>query len=395
MSFSKIDRLRKLVNEDNRVLTDPTSSEEDKRVALANKEARRRQQMHQNQQDAVTSLSPCEDMEKEMSQKGPASAHGHPTAPGGFQQFTSRTSRVAPRAFAKTHNNSNPGFSSPEVRPSAALYQEMTESEQQFVNSVVHALKVQAESQRLTKPQMLERWDAGNSDHTQAQLLVIGARLGALTEAYESTAGHWVVAMPYKTPTSAAEWVWNQQGITGDTADQVQAKQNASYGKKLLGYEEVYAQVPPARAERGRDTLEYSATPTQSNRSLKDPQRGSDFIRHSQLKQEQVEERLKELTKLSESKTPWVREKALKEMKKIKNELLSIKGQKALSAEKKQGQTGVSAVQQYAEGVTGLYNTHQSQEQVDEQVRYNYQRHLSLLDEAKRFLSSGEGAGFS
>ena len=356
-------------------------------------EARRRQQQFTNKQGQHTSVEVDTTLERDMM-SAPDSKYGFQVDKAGYQEFSPARVRTSPKLKMGTYNQSNPGFADPQVVPSEMLYREMNETQRGFVKQVSEALERQAQAQRLPKQKMLERFERSNQNYNQQQLYVIAAHMGVISEKYESTAGKWVVVMPYSRPQDAQEVAYNQKGLSGESAQALQKKQIGTYGNAVVGYEQSNPQVPPAVPTNNKGVIDY--TSTKAKRSLMDPRRGDDFIRNARLTQEEIRLEIKRLGALLEHENRGIREGAQKKLNALSSELVSrqarAKMNKAKAEDRARKDSGVAG---YASSVSDMYNK-DTKKEMEEQAAFNYQRHISLLEEAKAYLSKKQpGSGWS
>ena len=425
---TKINKLRGLINEDLRTIRDPYASQEDKLEALANREANRRQvppatRERRDIRNGMNNLLPADrrPFEDEMNSQ-PSSAHGYPTAPGSYQQFQSYEVTTTPNAITRNGNITNFGYPSEmgdraktmerAIRVQDVLRQNLDRKTTDYVNGVTSALKRQVASGNVTPQKAFERYEITSKGvYTEEALALIGLQMGVLTEKYDSTAGSWVVTMPFKNPQTPEQIYYNLHGMDGQNGAVLEKKQTGSYYLQTQDAQKQKpgSQLPPAKEDsEDRGLKYYRAGDQKSRRSLQNPKRGDDYIRNSRIQNAMAEEvRLEEnhnrriVEKLSieaekysrqlDSEHSWIRESALKGLKRIKSQLTSMQGEKALKDEKRQKKLqNMGAVQSYSEGLSRLLDTRTREEVIAEQ---SHARHLNLLEEAKRLLSNPQSGG--
>lgn len=425
---AKINRIRGLINEDLRTLRDPYASQDDKLEALANREANRRQvppetRARRDIRNGMNNLLPADrrSFEDEMNSQ-PSSAHGYPTAPGSYQQFQSYEVTTTPNAITRNGNITNFGYPSEmgdrakklerAIRVQDFLRQNLDRRTTDYVNGVTSALKRQVASGLVTPQKAFERYEITSKGiYSEEALALVGLNMGVLTERYDSTAGQWVVTMPFKNPQDKEQIYYNLHGMDGENGAVLEKKQTGNYFLQTQDAQKQNpgSQLPPAKEDSEDVGLKYYRSGNQkSRRSLQNPKRGDDFIRHSRIKNAMEEElrrdnewaeresrKLKPLvekySQQLESEHSWVREKALKGLVEIKNKLTHIKGQKERRQqdrlERMQDAVAPSA---YAESLSRMLDSETREQVVAEQ---SHARHLNLLEEAKRILSKPQTGG--
>ena len=421
-SDSKINKMRRLINEDTRTLRDPFASQEDKIEALANREANRRQVPPETRErrdirNGMNNLLPADrrPFEDEMNSQ-PSSAHGYPTSPGSYQQFQSYEVTTTPNAITRNGNITNFGYPSEmgdrakkmerAIRVQDVLRQNLDRKTLDYVNGVTTALKRQVASGNATPQKAFERYEITSKGvYTEEALALIGLQMGVLTEKYESTAGKWVVTMPFKNPQDKEQVYYNLHGMDGENGAVLEKKQTGNYFMQTQDAQNQKpgSQLPPAKEDGEDDGLKYYRSGNQkSRRSLQNPKRGDDFIRHSRIQNAMAEERrdqawvdaeAKRLQPLVEkyvgqleSEHSWIREGAMKGLQRIKSQLTSMKAEKDIRKKKRaDALADEAAPASYAEGLSRLLDTKAREQVIAEQ---SHARHLNLLEEAKRILSN-------
>ena len=116
--FAKIDRVRRMMNEDLRTLASSDSSPSEREAALQNQAARRRQdplRAKEQRFNGVNNYLPPPGprtrpnvMDETLVQ--PKNAHGYPTVPGAYQQFSGYNVQTGPKGIGHTGNISNFGY---------------------------------------------------------------------------------------------------------------------------------------------------------------------------------------------------------------------------------------------------------------------------------------------
>jgi hypothetical protein len=424
---SKINRIRKILNEDARTLRDPFASQDDKLEALANREAARRQvpdysRAERDLSNGMNNLLPADrtSIEQEMMNQ-PRNAHGFTTSPGSYEQYGSYEVTTRPRAITRNGNITNFGYPSEmgdrakkldrAIRVQDILRQNLDDQSLKYVNGVTTALKRQVAAGMANPQTAFQRYRATNiTNYTAEQLALIGLNMGVLNERYDSTAGEYVVVMPFKNPQTPEDIIYNLKGTDGHTGEQVFEKQVGHYWMHDIDAKRQGPgmQVPPAKEDGEDKGLKYYRAGNQkSERSMKNPKRGDDYIRHSRLKNavyeqeerkhikvlEEIHKEINHYSKQLDSEHRWIRESALKNMKRIRNKLTNITAEREQVKKQQRDQEAKMAnseVQSYAEGISRLMDTDSREKIVAEQA---YHRHLNLLDEAKDLLSRGSQGG--
>lgn len=423
---TKINKLRNLLNEDLRTLTDPASSQEDRLEALANREANRRQVPPETRQrrdirNGMNNLLPVDrrPFQDEMNSQ-PSSAYGYPTAPGSYQQFQSYEVTTTPNAITRNGNITNFGYPSETgdrakkleraIRVQDVLRNNLDRKTLDYVTGVTSALKRQVASGLVTPQKAFERYEITSKGiYSEEALALVGLNMGVLSEKYDSTAGQWVVTMPFKNPQTPEQIYYNLHGMDGENGMQLEKKQTGRYNLQTQDAQKQKpgSQLPPAKEDGEDYGLKYYRSGDQkSKRSLQNPKRGDDYIRHSRIKNAMEEQRqadeayvLQESMKLKplvdkyskqlESEHSWIRESALKNLKMIRNQLQSMKSQKDKRQETREKHLAdVTAPESYAESLSRLLDTNTREAVIAEQ---SHIRHLNLLEEAKRVLSHTRG----
>ncbi len=298
----KINNLRRKGRELS-VLSNPTSTQEERKFALQTlKESRERQQppsaymadnLYQlpNQVDQ-SRPSVEEDMNRQVN-----SAHGYPTFAPGYQQFTNAEVTTDPRVLPQW-NISNWDYSGERTErakrrvraeaPSVVIRNNLQPNRVQYTESVISGLKKQSDQQRIKIGTIFERFERTNQVATQEELYMIAHRLGIITEKYESTQGSWVVVNPFAEITTPEELIYNQTGISGKTQKELAKDQTGTYWRNAdSAYQDVYyPQVAPAKPVPGSEETNYYAGKPEtikSRQSLRNPKRGEDFIRNNRV----------------------------------------------------------------------------------------------------------------
>ncbi len=333
--FNKLDRVRRLMNEDMRTLASPSSSQSERMDALENQAARRRQRPYRSDSNKLNGMSNFIPMEGPNSRPSiqdetltqPSNAHGYQTVPGAYQQFSGYNVHTSPKGVAHTGNVSNFGYQdemgdreraiqrfqadqtygnmvAPVAGPRSAvneskkpegpvlwLEKNLSQSDLRYIGEVVTALVRQADGQRVSKKVVFERFEQTNSEYAQEHLFMVAHKLGLIQEKYDSTAGQWVVVNPYGNPQTPEQLLYNQRGFSQYNYQQLEDKQRGNYytHNGELQYQKKKApQMPPATPQNQNQAVEYSAKNNKSDASLKNPKRGDDYIRNSRLTLESV-----------------------------------------------------------------------------------------------------------
>jgi hypothetical protein len=455
-SNSKLNRVRRLLSEaEIQVLADPTSSQDERLEALANREANKRQTpLHSRAErdlgNGMNNLLPADRaaVEQEMLNQ-PTSAHGYPTSPGSYEEYGTYEVTTRPRAITRNGNITNFGFPSEAgdrarkldraIRVQDVLRKHMDPKSLGYVTNVKQALGRQVASGMVNPATAFQRYAVTNAGtYTQEQLVLIGLDMKVLNERYDSTAGQWVVPMPFKAPNTPEEIRYNLVGIDGENGAELHKKQIARYD---ANFEDAKAraprQVPPAKRDMEDNGLKYyRAGDQRSQRSLKNPRRGDDYIRNSRIKAAlgesktnviiypsepkkpekstlpdkvdlktkmhknamfregqvmmQMTKEIKEQTARLDSPHSWIREDAMRNLKALKNKLTSLQKQKDMRAKSIQDdRADIANVNSYAEGLSRMCDSNYREKVIEEQ---SYQRHLNLLEDAKRILSQGSSS---
>ena len=405
---------RRFINEDYKVLSDPNSSQKERRQALKNLEAKRgKKNLNENirqrplsaysnaQQGLHATVDPSRPtIEDEMRQQTD-SAHGYEVFSPGFQQFSSHEVRVNPNAIRRNGNRSNFGYASepnspsylsltPNLSPSAVLAQAMKVEDTNVVGQIVSALKRQATAQNLRPHTVFERWERTTPDASQETLYLVAQRMNVISERYDSTAGEWVVTMPWKDPQSPEEILYNQRGLSNSTAEQLEKRQVGNYyiNPEATKTRMTAKVLPPAKENQEGTRVPYHSKNPKSMESLKNAKRADDFIRNARVKAAAMEEEAKELKSAYEkTKDRFVKNKISRRAKEVMAEHRSIISQiQQVEKEQRSAEQAERAMNVYAEQLSGFFHPDgKSREQ------NTYNRHLSLLDEAKRVISHQNG----
>ena len=472
--FAKVDRVRRLMNEDMRVLASRDTNQVDKIHALRNQEARRRQeplrsQEHKYRGNGMSNLIPPEGprtrpsvMDETRTQ--PSSAYGYPTVQGAYQQFSGYNVQTTNRGQGHTGNISNFGYDSeqsdrqralayfdgiqqygnavaPASGPRSAiaemnarpegpisfLERTLSARDLQYIGEVVQALVRQQEGQKQSRRVVFERYEQTNRDYTQEQLFLIAHKMGLIQEKYESTAGQWVVTMPWANPQTPEQLLYNQKGFSQFNYEQLEKQQQGNY---YTHNDEVYhakktPQVPPATPQNQSQAVEYTARNNRSAASLRNPKRGDDYIRNHRLTMEEKQELAENLAwrdELTQEEhqffAQYIRtlQEEIKQMKRDYNagigksmvpvrkkekQLNAIKAKvtssRAMRKERemnaKRKAASQRAINQTTMGVSNLNRGSASQEMQEARAVQAYNRHLNLLESANRYLSSNQGRG--
>lgn len=407
----RLDTVKAIIrNRDHRVLLDPNSSQDEKLEALENIDANRRlktarSQAHKYSQNGFYNELPGPDQlpsfETDMSTRV-SNYNGHQVASSSYQKFSDATMQTDPMVYARTGNVSNFGYAS-EMGDRARklahvtsvtqyLQQQMDQAGRNFVSNVSRALKDQSSSgQQLVKA--FERFEQTNNTYKQEHLYLIASNLKLISESYDDTAGKWVVVMPWASPQSVDQVLYNQKGLSGVNYKELEKQQIGNYwvNAEQSGQRRAQQQLPPAQENGAGSGIPYSAESPKSQRSLQNPRRGDDYIRASRLKMENIDKLRKTHNSLMEdlkvARHSWIIEKLQKQIKGVKNQIESERGQlKIMNDKVKEKERAESSAKSMAKGMSDFIG----QKTTKDETRAEgvaYQRHLSLLDEAKNLLS--------
>lgn len=409
-------KIRSLIKEEYGVLTSPNSTEEEKREALRNLDRERESNRMGNLRLRPGSCRANADngfhhhlpdgrmsIETEMNQNVD-SAYGHQTFAPGYQRFSTQEVYTEPRCYWNTYNTTNRGFRTEigdrEKRftdvetVSSYLQRNMDKAKLNYVNQVTTSLVRQSEVGGINKLTAMERYERSNTQQvTQEQLYLIAHNLGLFKEEYKSTEGQWVVVMPYAAPRSAEQVLYNQRGFTTRLSqDTLEKRQQGNYWMAPdRAYRDVYTpQIPPAKPDGGADRVEYYGGKDQrSQKSLRNPKRGDDYIRYSRINHnEQLEQRVQQLFRLIETtKVPYQRKKYQKELETIKSQMVSNRAQRRAQRQDQEViREGNSFVQQSA-NMFSRWNTREYHQMRED---YAYHRHLQLRESAQQILDQGQ-----
>jgi len=404
---------RRLVNEDYRILANPEYSQASKREALVRLKNRKDTGVSPQSPDAgkpdltpegsdgaMTSHSqrtqrpptayrdPMQGFNIAISGTAPSveedmlnvpkTAYGHPVA--AWQQFSNREVAPLPKTVRRTHNETNFGYSD---APSVGMMANSRMAES--VHHISNSLHTSAQRQGKHIRNVFETYERTHNS-SQEELYLVGVNLGILTEKFDSTAGQWVVTMPYSNPQSAEQVLYNQKGISNVDYKTLSKKQTGNYDMTMQGgIPGREPELPPAKKDMKGSNLEYHAKDTKAMQSLRNPKRGDDFIRRARLEEQKMVAKLQDMDARYEKGNldKLQKKKLVKEMKSMLAKLRSAKAindkkEKDMASERAQKQ----AMSNYAEQVSGF---HHPDADLREQNTYN--RHLSLLESAKRVLS--------
>lgn len=423
-SGSKIDRVRRhLLDEDVQVLNDPYASQEDKTEALANLEAKKRLKPDVSDADVrigqngmYNTIEPgFSTIEDDMARRV-TSAHGHTTNPAGFERFSQTTIQTDPLVYQRVGNRTNFGYPSEtgeRARKSAQVlsvsqYLEKTMKKEDFNYSLHVAENLQRQwDMGGTNPRTLfERFERQVPDVSQEQLYVVAHSMKLISEKFDSTAGKWVVTMPWSDPKSAEQILYNQRGMSNVTTETLKQHQRGQYHLNVPQkfYQMTTPQLPPSKPNGSAGNVEYYASrdkqESQTRESLKNPKRGDDYIRWSRVRKEEleqqkwnaVEKHLNKMETLSEQikncTVKYRRENLRRELKGVKNSLVATKAIFNEEIAKALVPDPGRAVNAYSSGLTNMYENSRHKESSAESAAYS--RHLSLLEEANKVLSMGQ-----
>jgi hypothetical protein len=301
---NKVDRIRRKGRQLS-VMADPNSSQSERKQALRELKEDRQRPASAYAVDAMNGLpnqidpgrpSIEDDMTRRVTNK-----YGYPVFSGGYEAYSSAEVRTAPRVLPR-RNVSNYDYQDPihsplkaDMLPSAAIVQSMTQRNIQYTESVVGSLKRQSDAQGVKIQTVFERFERTDPNVTHEQLYVIAAKLGVITEKYESTAGKWVVINPFGNPTTPEEILYNQGGISRKNDKALTKDQVGTYWRGAdKAYDAVYyPQLPPAVPVPGSEQTKYYAGrpgTVKSQQSLRNPKRGDDYIRDSRVRAAMEEE---------------------------------------------------------------------------------------------------------
>lgn len=407
----RLDTVKAIVrNRDHRVLMDPNSSQDEKLEALENIDANRRLKTARSQalkysQNGFYNELPGPDQlpsfETDMSTRV-SNYNGHQVASSSYQKFTDATIQTDPMVYARTANVSNFGYAS-ELGDRARklahvtsvtqyLQQQMDPAGRTFVANVSRALKDQAgNGQQLVKA--FERFEHSNNTHKQEHLYLIASNLNIIKESYDDTAGKWVVVMPWASPQSADQILYNQKGLSNVNYKELEQQQIGNYwvNAEQNAQRRAQQQLPPAQENGAGSGVPYSAKNPKSQRSLQNPRRGDDYIRAARLKTESIDKLRATQNSLMEdlkvARQSWIIEKLQKQIKGVKNAIESERGQlKIMNDKQNEKERYAASTKQLADGLNELNRKKTSKDETRAEG-VAYQRHLSLLSEAKNLLS--------
>jgi len=459
--LDKVDRVRRLMNEDLRTLATSDSSQLDKVHALRNQEARRRQRPYYSEKDKLNGMNnyipPNRQTPEQETLTQPSTAHGYPTVQGAYQEFNSYNVTTSPKGIAHTGNTSNFGYSDeagdrergiqrfmdvqsyghmvapvsgartvreakiPEG-PVLWLEKNLNANDFRYIGEVVSALVRQAEGQRVNKRVVFERFEQSNDNYSQEQLFMVAHKMHLIKEKYDSTAGQWVVTMPWANPQTPEQLLYNQKGFSQFNYEQLAKKQQGTYSTHN---DEVYftkkaPQMPPATPQNQSGAVEYdSQNRGTSAASLRNPKRGDDFIRNARLTTEQLAYKvdlsedefaiLKNDIRTLQSQINRLQEeynkgsvsrhklnKAEERMRGIKNFAISANARRKEGEEEKMRVAKrAQAVKKTEMRVEQLHRGGGVQQNNRARAEHAYNRHLSLLESANRMLSKAPGYGLN
>ena len=389
------DKIRRLCREELKTLANPAASQTAKREALARLDAERRQRPASSKRDrdigVHNTLPEMPSIEQEMTQDCPEKKHGYEVAPGGYAEYSSARVRTSPKVQMGTYNQTNPGYRDAAVAPSDAIRLELSKEETNFVDSVSNAIRRLSEGQGIQRITQLERFEQSGTDFSQKQLYVIAKDIGVMHEAYSSTAGEWVVTMPHSKPKSAEDIVYNQVGVSGRTARELEKIQQADYGKNAARIKPQYKQLPPAQPAVA-PMPEYSPGDGKSQAALRDPKRAEDWLRFNKLSKSQMEETVQYWEEEAEKEPNTFLKDQLKKRAKAGKNIITARGamDRETNEQGKKKDCGCP-VESYAATLSGMNN--RAGELVEQygslheaRQQEQYRTHISLLEEAKRLL---------
>ena len=398
-------------NNNHRTLMDPNATQEEKLEALENLDADRRlktarSQAHTYTRNGFYNRLPGPDelpsLEDDMSRET-TNYQGHQVFSAGYQKFTDATVETDPVAYYRTHNVTNHGYPSEtgdtakkyaRIRSASEILKaQMKPNDASFVQNVVKSLKEQHNKNNLPMQTLFERFERSNNSHKQNHLYLIAHELNVIKEQFDDTSGQWVVVMPWASPTTPDQILYNQRGLSTVPYKELEKKQQGNYwvDAEQTIKRRAARQVPPAKENGEGSQVPYYSQDPKSKRSLKNPKRGDDYIRAARLKMEHIvnlESQAQSLVEdISRENRSWIVEKLTKKLKFVRNAIESQKGQlKMMQKNKRKADAEQGMASNTAQAVSDMYvKKDASHELAQEQAAYR--RHLSLLSEATNILS--------
>jgi hypothetical protein len=369
-SEEKMRRLRSLISEDLKTLTDPNSSDEERMEALKNREATRRQRAGQhNRQPVDNLLDPRPSVEDEMNAPAPAEKHGYAVDPNGYQEFTTSEVHTTPRATMNTYNQTQRGFRE-SVEPSKMIAEQMSRSDRDFVGTCVSALRRQASEQGLRPEVVCERFIRSNSNLSDEQGYLIAHGMGMVQESYSDSAGKYVVVMP--TWMKQLADLGKPQPKSALRHDQERRMKNAV--TKNAAPAEKMKELPPAQAPN-LDVL---------------PAPGAPAVDAKLEAYEQEWDRLVAILESAEDHE--TKRQTRNKMNHLRNLLVSLKARedkKDEDAKRREEEKKADRPNRYARALDKKSHDDKVKEDFYREEA-NQQRHLSLLEQCQQVMSKGK-----
>ena len=291
-------KVNQLTLSEMKTLSDPNASQDDKIKALASlrdKKKTIKENVRQrpasayanNQQGVNFNVPPRRSIQDEMLDKK-TTAYGHQVSPGSYQEFSTHEVMAAPKVNQNVGGNeTNFGFADPLKTPSSVIAARMNTQEQANIGAVVSGLKRMSAQGNLPTRTVFERWER-QSDIDQEHLYLVGLAVNVLSERYDSTAGEWVVTMPWSDPQTAEQVLYNQKGVSNVDYKTLEKRQKGNYGvtPEVAYRNATNPSLPPAKPEgAGASQVPYYSNAQQETAGLMNPRRGDDYIRATRVQQ--------------------------------------------------------------------------------------------------------------